>query len=73
MGPYLFTRLLMPILSQTAATAENPMRIVNVSSDAYSISPKDGILFDDLGVANSSTMFAILLLLLLVLCETYLI
>lgn len=47
----------MPVLVGTAATAERPVRIVNVSSDAHSMGPKGGILFDDLGDASGSTMF----------------
>lgn len=47
----------MPILGRTAATKVSPVRIVNVSSDAHSMGPKDGILFDDLGEANGNTMF----------------
>lgn len=56
MGPYLFTRLLMPTLSRTAGIAKDPVRIVNVSSDAHSMGPK-GIMFDNIGQEGASTMF----------------
>lgn len=56
MGHYLLTRLLMPTLCRTAATAKDPVRIVNVSSDAHSMGPKGGIMFDDIGQAGASMM-----------------
>lgn len=37
--------------------AADPVRMVNVSSDAQSMGPKGGIMFDDLGQAKESTMF----------------
>lgn len=57
MGHYLLTRLLMPTLSRTAAIAKDPVRIVNVSSDAHSMGPKGGIIFDNIGQAGTSMVF----------------
>lgn len=58
MGHYLFTKLLMPTLSKTAATAKDPVRIVNLSSDGHSMAPKGGILFDNINQPTSNTLFA---------------
>lgn len=57
MGHYLFTKLLMPTLVKTAATAKDPVRIVNLSSDGHAMAPKGGILFDNIDQPTSGTMF----------------
>lgn len=57
MGPYLLTKLLMSTLSRTAGIAKDPVRIVNVSSDAHSMGPKGGIMFDSIDQAGASMMF----------------
>ena len=46
MGPALLTRLLLPILNQTASVPGSDVRIVNVSSDMYQLTPKGGLLLD---------------------------
>ncbi|KAF8323303.1 NAD(P)-binding protein [Clavulina sp. PMI_390] len=43
-GPFLFTALLLPLLARSG-TSSSPARIINVSSEAYKLSP---IRFDDL-------------------------
>ncbi|KAB8068954.1 hypothetical protein BDV29DRAFT_199013 [Aspergillus leporis] len=46
LGPALLTKLLLPILQQTAS-AGNDVRIVNLSSALYAYSPKAGMLFSE--------------------------
>ncbi|KAK0713231.1 short-chain dehydrogenase/reductase [Lasiosphaeria miniovina] len=49
MGHALLTKLLTPLLLQTAATTPNPdVRVVVVSSDGHAMAPPPGILFDSL-------------------------
>jgi hypothetical protein len=48
-GPFLFTRLLQPILALTAKTAlTNSVRIVFVASVAIDLGPKGGLSLDNL-------------------------
>ncbi|KAI9767555.1 MAG: hypothetical protein M1840_005592 [Geoglossum simile] len=56
-GHYLFTRLLLPTLLATAATApRGSVRIVNVSSNAHDLlAPKAGIEFDDIKMEHGGT------------------
>lgn len=44
MGPALFTKLLLPILQKTASIAESDVRIINISSEIYTLAPKGGLL-----------------------------
>ncbi|KAL6230169.1 hypothetical protein BDW75DRAFT_234608 [Aspergillus navahoensis] len=44
MGPALFTKLLLPILEKTASIAESDVRIINISSELYTLAPKGGLL-----------------------------
>lgn len=44
MGPALFTRLLLPILQQTAAQPGSDVRVIDVSSEAFRQAPPEGIL-----------------------------
>jgi NAD(P)-dependent dehydrogenase (short-subunit alcohol dehydrogenase family) len=44
MGPALFTRLLLPVLQQTAALPGSDVRVVDVSSEAFRQAPPEGIL-----------------------------
>ncbi|KAK1688942.1 retinol dehydrogenase [Colletotrichum godetiae] len=44
MGPALFTKLLLPILSKTAEQAGSDVRVVNLSSELFKQAPSDGIL-----------------------------
>jgi len=46
MGSVLLTRLLLPILEETARIPEKDVRIVNISSDIYRNAPKGGLLLD---------------------------
>ncbi|KAL2850224.1 hypothetical protein BJY01DRAFT_245533 [Aspergillus pseudoustus] len=43
-GPALFTKLLLPILEKTASIAESDVRIINISSEIYTLAPKGGLL-----------------------------
>jgi NAD(P)-dependent dehydrogenase (short-subunit alcohol dehydrogenase family) len=43
-GPALFTKLLLPILEKTAAISESDVRIINISSEIYTLAPKGGLL-----------------------------
>jgi retinol dehydrogenase-12 len=48
-GPFLFTKLLMPLLIKTAKTAPaNSIRVVWVSSSMAELSPKGGVELDNL-------------------------
>lgn len=49
MGPTLFTKLLLPLLQQTAATPNSDVRIINLSSELFKMAPSQGIIFADLG------------------------
>ncbi|KAJ5815627.1 hypothetical protein N7474_007404 [Penicillium riverlandense] len=44
MGPALLTKLLLPVLEKTASVAGSDVRIVNVSSEIYTMAPKGGLL-----------------------------
>ncbi|KXH62346.1 hypothetical protein CSAL01_10027 [Colletotrichum salicis] len=44
MGPALFTKLLLPILSKTAEQPGSDVRVVNLSSELFKQAPSDGIL-----------------------------
>ncbi|KAJ6111782.1 hypothetical protein N7523_007843 [Penicillium sp. IBT 18751x] len=46
MGPALLTKLLLPLLEATASIPGNDVRIVNVSSEIYTMAPKGAILLD---------------------------
>jgi NAD(P)-dependent dehydrogenase (short-subunit alcohol dehydrogenase family) len=46
MGSALLTRLLLPILTKTAATPGADVRIVNISSEIYRNAPKAGLLLN---------------------------
>ncbi|KAG9191914.1 hypothetical protein G6011_10648 [Alternaria panax] len=48
MGPTLFTKLLLPLLQQTAEQPDSDVRIINLSSELFKQAPKDGILFPTL-------------------------
>ncbi|EOD49962.1 Short-chain dehydrogenase/reductase SDR [Neofusicoccum parvum] len=59
MGPALLTKLLMPLLLKTAAQPRSDVRIVNISSTAYTSAPKPGLLLSqnkttlpDLGIVG---------------------
>jgi len=53
MGPALLTRLLLPLLERTAALPRSDVRIVQISSDAYRFSSKEGIMFSHLKDASN--------------------
>lgn len=44
MGPALFTRLLLPILQQTAALPDSDVRVIDVNSETFRQAPPGGIL-----------------------------
>ena len=46
MGPALFTRLLLPILQQTAALPDSDVRVIDVSSEAFRQAPPEGVLLE---------------------------
>lgn len=48
MGPTLFTKLLLPLLQETANQANSDVRIVNLSSEIFKQAPSQGIIFTDL-------------------------
>ncbi|PCH40828.1 NAD(P)-binding protein [Wolfiporia cocos MD-104 SS10] len=49
LGPFVLTKLLLPVLQQTARQREDGMvRIINISSFAHVAAPLSGIYFDDL-------------------------
>jgi NAD(P)-dependent dehydrogenase (short-subunit alcohol dehydrogenase family) len=55
-GHYLFTRLLLPTLLTTAATApRGSVRIVNVSSNGHGYASKAGIEFTNTNLKDAST------------------
>jgi len=54
MGHVLLTRILLPVLQNTAESGED-VRIINVSSYAHNFAPKQGIDFDNINLENSST------------------
>ncbi|KAL5047902.1 hypothetical protein BDW71DRAFT_196339 [Aspergillus fruticulosus] len=59
-GHFMFTKLLVLILQQTAETAaKGSVRIVNVSSDGHAkLAPKEGIIFSDMNMKNSFSVWA---------------
>jgi NAD(P)-dependent dehydrogenase (short-subunit alcohol dehydrogenase family) len=48
MGPALFTRLLLPLLENTAQLPNSDVRVVQLGSDGYKFAPPGGILFPQL-------------------------
>ncbi|KAL9113284.1 MAG: hypothetical protein Q9227_002619 [Pyrenula ochraceoflavens] len=48
LGPFFFTRLLLPILAKTAIEPNSDVRIVNVTSSGFKFAPKGGFLYDKL-------------------------
>lgn len=48
MGPTLFTKLLLPLLLQTAEQPNSDVRIINLSSELFKQAPKESILFPTL-------------------------
>lgn len=48
LGHALLAKLLLPVLKKTASIPETDVRVVAVTSDAYSYSPKGGVNFDSL-------------------------
>ena len=48
MGPTLFTKLLLPLLQQTAEQPNSDVRIINLSSELFKQAPKEGISFPTL-------------------------
>jgi NAD(P)-dependent dehydrogenase (short-subunit alcohol dehydrogenase family) len=56
MGHALLTKLLLPILSSTAALPDSNVRVVVLSSEAYTMAPSEGIAWETLKIqANSIT------------------
>ena len=54
LGPFLFTKLLLPLLSKTAAEPNADVRIINLTSTGYAFAPKGGFLFDQLNTPMSN-------------------
>ncbi|KAJ0423893.1 hypothetical protein BJY00DRAFT_277621 [Aspergillus carlsbadensis] len=55
-GPFLFTKLLYPVLAQTAAAAPpNSVRVVWVASDAVGWAPRPAIDFDNMDYRRDET------------------
>jgi len=48
MGHALLTKLLLPLMQQTAAQPGSDVRILDVSSDGHMLAPGSGIVFDEL-------------------------
>lgn len=48
MGPALFTKLLLPLLEETAEQLNSDVRIINLSSELFKQAPSPGIIFADL-------------------------
>lgn len=46
MGHALLTKLLLPLLSETATKPNSDVRIVNLSSSEHTQAPKEGVIFD---------------------------
>ncbi|KAL9620346.1 MAG: hypothetical protein Q9160_005145 [Pyrenula sp. 1 TL-2023] len=44
MGPFFFTRQLLPLLIKTAADPKADVRIVNITSSGYKFAPKGGVI-----------------------------
>ncbi|KAF1967762.1 NAD(P)-binding protein [Bimuria novae-zelandiae CBS 107.79] len=53
MGPSLFTKLLLLLLSKTATAPDSDVHIVNLSSELFKSAPMGGILFDSLKTPQS--------------------
>lgn len=47
LGPALFTKLLLPILTRTANLPESDVRVINLSSELFRQAPKEGILLSE--------------------------
>ncbi|KAH0369844.1 NAD(P)-binding protein, partial [Aureobasidium melanogenum] len=55
MGPTLFTKLLLPLLQETAKQPNSDVRIINLSSEIFKQAPKQGIIFTDLKTPMQQT------------------
>ncbi|KAG9601451.1 NAD(P)-binding protein, partial [Aureobasidium melanogenum] len=55
MGPTLFTKLLLPLLQETAKQPDSDVRIINLSSELFKQAPKQGIIFGDLKTPMQKT------------------
>ncbi|KAG9946435.1 NAD(P)-binding protein, partial [Aureobasidium melanogenum] len=55
MGPTLFTKLLLPLLQETAKQPNSDVRIINLSSEIFKQAPKQGIIFADLKTPMQKT------------------
>lgn len=53
MGPYLFTKLLIPTLLATSGE----VRVVNLTSSGHASAPKSGIVFDNVNLPDGGPMF----------------
>jgi NAD(P)-dependent dehydrogenase (short-subunit alcohol dehydrogenase family) len=54
MSHFLLTKELLPTLQATAASSlSGEVRVVNISSFGYSMAPKGGIAFNDIGLESS--------------------
>ncbi|KAI0167759.1 hypothetical protein BJ166DRAFT_480095 [Pestalotiopsis sp. NC0098] len=47
LGPALFTKLLLPILTRNANLPESDVRVINLSSELFRQAPKEGILLSE--------------------------
>jgi retinol dehydrogenase-12 len=57
-GPFLFTKLLTPVLISTAKTApEGSVRVVWVSSSGAEMSPTNGVEFDNLDYKEAKSTY----------------
>jgi NAD(P)-dependent dehydrogenase (short-subunit alcohol dehydrogenase family) len=59
-GHFLFTKLLLPMLQETAQSSDKgSVRIVNVSSDGHAkLAPKEGIVFSDINMKDNFSVWA---------------
>ncbi|KAG9658611.1 hypothetical protein KCU95_g9478, partial [Aureobasidium melanogenum] len=55
MGPALLTKLLLPLLLETAKQPNSDVRIINLSSGIFKQAPKQGIIFADLETPMQKT------------------
>ncbi|KAM0146244.1 hypothetical protein ACHAQE_010837 [Botrytis cinerea] len=54
MGHALFTKLLLPLLSETAKKPNSDVRIVNLSSSEHTQAPNEGVIFDQVKTEMTS-------------------